>query len=112
MGMARSQYPAQMHLASKLPLAPVADIARAIVPMWRLLLTSLGSVLFQALQEALWQVRPVCLGVKVVLNVIPIIECDGVVSTGHAIVRDGIGTARSFWIDEDVLTPAHKRLWL
>ena len=73
-----------------------------------LLLTSLGCMLFQTVKEALWQIRPVRLGVEVVLNVVAIVKCDGIVSTGHAIICDGIGTARTFWIDEDVLTPAQE----
>ena len=109
MGIAESQHPAQMDQASTPRSATIADTGTITVPVCIPLLTSLGCMLFQAVQEALWQVRPVCLGVEVVLNVVAVIECDGIVSTGHAVIRDGIGTARSFWIDEDVLTPAHKR---
>ena len=101
-----------MDPASLLHLAPdnIPDTGATTVPVSLLLLTFLCCMLFQALQEALWQVRPVCLGVEVVLNVVAIVECDGIIRTGHAIIRDGIGTARPFWIDEDVLAPAHKRL--
>ncbi len=38
---------------------------------------------------------------------VAIIECNGVVATGNAIVRHAIATARRLWIYKNMLAPAH-----
>lgn len=51
-------------------------------------------------------------GVEVMLDVVAVVECDGVVSAGHTIVGHAIGRASSLWIDKEVLAPAHDKLQL
>ena len=42
-----------------------------------------------------------------VLDVVAVIEGDGIVATGRAVVAHAIGTAGGFWIHKQVLAPAH-----
>lgn len=45
------------------------------------------------------------LGVKVVLDVVAIVEGGGIVRAGHTVVGHAIGAAGTLWIYEDVLAP-------
>ena len=45
-------------------------------------------------------------GVQVMLDVVAIVEGDGIVAAGNAVVRHAIGAARGFRVDKHVLAPA------
>ena len=66
-------------------------------------------MLLPVVDVAAWKLRPVRLWVQVVLNVVAVVEGDGIVRGGQAIVCHAIRAARTVWIDEDVLAPVHRK---
>lgn len=66
----------------------------------------LSSMLIKGVQEAHWQFRPMALRIEVMLDVVAIIEGDGIVRASHTVVGHAIGAARLVWVYENVLAPA------
>lgn len=69
-------------------------------------LTLLSSMLIKCVQEARWQLRPMALRIKMMLDVVAIVKGDGIVRASHTIVGHAVGAARIVWVYEDVLAPA------
>lgn len=63
-------------------------------------------MLLQELYESRGQLRPMCLRIEVVQDVVAIVEGHTVVAGGQAVVRHPKRAPRALWVDEHVLAPA------